>query len=177
MGYRTAFALTIPLLAGPIHGCDRPVEPTVFRARDVVPVEWTVPGSVTVVWLLRTRDVFTCDEYDYVFRRVLAAHGERVRFHVIHVGSPDFEYVPVSYMASRRVPAAVKTIAPEQFERDFPRAVVPILLVVAGTRVEWSSTDPDLDHSQPVDLPAIVGRALQVERGGVLAHAEARDDV
>ena len=85
MGNRKTFRLTVLLLfAALLPACGRRVEPTVFRARDYVPAEWTIPGPVTVVLLVRTRDIFTCDEYDYVFRRLLAVHGERVRFRFVN---------------------------------------------------------------------------------------------
>jgi hypothetical protein len=114
-------------------------------------------ADAELIWLVRTEDMYTCQTYDYEFRRVTADFGDRVRIVVLHVGTESDTEILRRFLTDRRLSGEVLTIPPALFERRYRREVFPSAHLVVDRTIVWSSSNLSTER---VRLTSVIARHL-----------------
>jgi hypothetical protein len=177
MGYRSPAKLIV-FLAALIAACSPgAAEEGSMRAGEPVPREWLPlaqaeagagSAETSLVWVFRTRDCMTCQSFDYTIRRLQAIYRDSVPFAAVHVGTKAEASVPEAFFTSRRIKVSRSSRhSPREFDRRFPGAALPSLLVVREGRIVWSSVLPQgVSTSEQVDSIVRAARAAAASAEG-----------
>jgi hypothetical protein len=184
MGYRSPAKLIVLLTAAWLPGCSPDAgEAGAIRAGEPVPREWlplpggdagTVSPGTALVWVFRTRDCMTCQSFDYTIRRLQAIYRDSVPFAAAHVGTEPEASVPEAFFTSRRIKVSRSSRhSPREFDRRFPGAALPALLVVREGHIVWSSVLPQgISTSEQVDSIIRAARAAASGQGSSVGRID-----
>lgn len=165
---RRARAAVLMLLAA--IACSAPVD--ALTPGESLPAEWRPAGSganLSVVWIFRTDDCLSCQAMDYSLRRLQGAYGRRVALVAVHVGREADAGIPAAFFASRRLQtAAAVDVSPRTLRRVYGDVSLPVLLLVRGDTIAWSSVTPGEPRLTPERIDSVFAAAL----GGSTSAAE-----
>lgn len=168
MERRARAAVLIAILAA--TACGQP--PAALAPGGMLPDGWhsrAASAQPAVVWIFRTDDCLSCEAMDYSLRRLQRAYGDRVGLIAVHVGREADAGIPAAFFASRRLRTAAAVDVPRRtFRRVYGDVSLPVLLLVRGDTIAWSSAAP----GEPRLTPERIDSVFAAEPGAGTPAAE-----
>lgn len=126
-----------------------------------MPAAWGTDGRPAVVWVFRTEDCLSCQALDYSLRRLQRTRGADVSLVAVHVGRASDGGIPAAFFASRRLDLAARTdVSPRRFRRAYGDVTLPVLLLVRGDTIAWSSAAPGEPRLTPARIDSLFASRL-----------------
>ncbi len=144
------------LLVLPVPSCDPPATPG----------DWVngLPDAdaLQAVWVLRTKDCFSCQSLDFLIRRAQQKSSGRLPVTVIHVGWEADSLVPRSLLHHARIAAEVVHLSPKSYQGYWAGREPPHLYLVHNGRVVWDLEEAAPNRSDSAFLLAVSERLGEV---------------
>lgn len=157
MERRTPALVALALLAAAACGGD----PARLEPGEPVPAAWGTDGRPAIVWVFRTEDCLSCQALDYSLRRLQRTRGADVSLVAVHVGRESDSGIAAAFFASRRLALAARTdVSPRRFRRAYGEVTMPVLLLVRGDTIAWSSAAPGEPRLTPARIDSLLASQL-----------------